>query len=1106
MQIEQAGFVDSSIKKEKGISQYISEGINKDNGMFPGMVNTKAGNDQTKISPAESNGDKTVTYQKPGKNEGETALDQLEEQAQMTPEDRRNQMAVVSNTTAPEDYQKMWEDGYSMEDMDTRTIITVTDKIQAVLAKAGVDMSAYPDQLTKEQLEKICGNKSVAQQIYSACKELDSVNKLSDESIEYMIRNELPPTFSNFYFAGCSIGETYGTSTGSRTYNSNGGYTSAVYAAHGAKTASSAYSRSVVGSISGNVAGTKGIVVQNAAETQTEAARRAQNTTSTKTETQTTEPPSRKSQYLPISDATFNVMKRSMTRILNEAGLEATDENFQSCKWLLDRQLSVTPENILYLQDLKSYSLDQLSEKEVVTSMLQSVSEGKSPFEAIMLKGYSMMDIAEQAVETIAQTQEEDLAYCIDQGEEITVSNLKKAVNYRMQGGEAVSVPTGREVALIRARRQIEEVRLVMTAEANYSLLKRGFSIDTKPIEDLIEQLKAQENAYYRRIFENHGVENASLKASYLAQTEQIFSELQDMPAYVLNKDIAGESITDVYEKGAVLKDTLDKANEDYETLKTVPMAELGDSIQKAFQNVDDILQDLDMECSEANQRAVRILAYNQIPITRESILEIKVADQKMQQAFTHMTPSVTLEMIRQNRNPLDMSIDELNELAEDIQDKTFGQDEEKFSRYLWKLEQNKQITQEERESYIGIYRLISQVEKGDHQAIGALLQQGAPVTMRNLLTAVRSQKKMGMDYEIGDDFGGVNQKPYNKPIDQQIETAFIQNTVSQIKEIITPEKLQGMDQEQLMNMTPEQLQEYLQEQSTQQMQELEQQQNIEYAKEQLAYYSKAAVCSEDVYAILDHYDMKNTMMNVISVARMMENPNEMFQKLWKGSSSQEKQQTVAALKEQIFQRFGEAVKTPEEMATAQEELAELAENVMKGMIIEEKNPTSLDLREMKILCNQFQLCANRAKEENYMVPVQIGDQVTGVNLKIVRGKKEKGFVEVIFHGENTGKVAASFETRRGGISGMIATDKEETRAFFQENLEYLKEQIKFSPDQETDISVAMITGLSLSYYEAHNLRHHDTDEFSPVQTKQLYGIAESFLKTVYSMTAGSVE
>lgn len=1116
MQIDQTGFVDSSIKKEKGIAQYVTD-VNKNDGMFPGVVQTKSENAQTQISPAESNGDMTVTYQKPGKNEEDTVADKLQEQAELTPEERRNQMAVVSNTTAPEDYQKMWEDGYSMEDMDTSTIVTVTDKIKAVLAKAGVDMSIYPDKLSREQIEKISGNKVVAQQIYTACQQMEKISKLSDESMEYMIRNELPPTFSNIYFAGSSIGETYGTASTGRSYNSSGSYARVVsaYASQPAK-GSSAYSRSVVGSVAQNH---KGVVVESSTGQQVASTSaygkngakingtngQAQGAAQTATEEAVKEPPSRASQYLPISDATFNVMKRSMTRILNEAGLEANDENFATCKWLLDRQLPVTPENILYLKDLQNYSIDQLTEKEVVKSMLHAVAEGKSPFEAIMLKGYSMVDMAEEAVETIEQAQDEDIAYCINQGDEITISNLKKAENYRMMGGYADPLPTGREVALIRARRQIEEVRLVMTVEANYSLIKRGFAIDTKPIEQLIELFKEQENAYYRRVFENHGVENPSLKARYLAQTEQIFSELKDMPAYVINKDIASESINDVYEKGAILKDTMEKANEDYETLKTVPRADLGDSILKAFQNVDDILTDLDMELSESNQRAVRILAYNQIPITEESIKEIKVADQKMQMAFSHMTPSVTLEMIRQNKNPLDMSIEELNALAEDIQGKTLGQDEEKFSRYLFKLEQNHQITQEERESYIGIYRLISQVEQGDHQAIGALLQQGAPVTMRNLLTAIRSQKKIGMDYEIGDNFDGVVEKEYNKPIDQQIETAFIQNTASQIKEMISPEKLQGMTHEQLMNMTPEQLQEYLMEQSAQQTtQELEEQQNIEYAKQQLEYYSKASICSEDVYAILDHYDMKNTMMNALSVARMMENPNEMFRKLWKSGSSKDKQDAVAAMRDQIFKRFGEAVKTPDEMAAAQEELADLAEDAMKGMIMEEPNPTSLDVREMRLLCNQFRLCVNRAKDESYMVPVQIGDQVTGVNLKIVRGKKEKGFVEIIFQGERTGKVAASFETRNGGISGMIATDREETRAFFQENLGYIKDQIKFSPDQETDISVAMVTELSLSYYESHHLRHTDADIYSEVQTKQLYGIAESFLKTVHSMTGNS--
>ena len=49
----------------------------------------------------------------------------------------------------------------------------------------------------------------------------------------------------------------------------------------------------------------------------------------------------------------------------------------------------------------------------------------------------------------------------------------------------------------IRAKRQLEEIRLAMTAEANYALLKKGISIDTKPLEELVENLKEQENAIY---------------------------------------------------------------------------------------------------------------------------------------------------------------------------------------------------------------------------------------------------------------------------------------------------------------------------------------------------------------------------------------------------------------------------------------------------------------------------------------------------------------------------------------------------------------------------------------------------------------------------------
>lgn len=65
-------------------------------------------------------------------------------------------------------------------------------------------------------------------------------------------------------------------------------------------------------------------------------------------------------------------------------------------------------------------------------------------------------------------------------------------------GGD--NVYTERGLSLLTARRQLEETRLLMTVQANYSLLRQGISIDTEPLEKLVEDLKNQENSYYRGV------------------------------------------------------------------------------------------------------------------------------------------------------------------------------------------------------------------------------------------------------------------------------------------------------------------------------------------------------------------------------------------------------------------------------------------------------------------------------------------------------------------------------------------------------------------------------------------------------------------------------
>ena len=57
--------------------------------------------------------------------------------------------------------------------------------------------------------------------------------------------------------------------------------------------------------------------------------------------------------------------------------------------------------------------------------------------------------------------------------------------------------------------------------------------------------------------------------------------------------------------------------------------------------------------CIRDSRRAVRILAYNSTEITEDNIKQIKSVDEKVQRAFSDMTPAVTIEMIKRGISPV---------------------------------------------------------------------------------------------------------------------------------------------------------------------------------------------------------------------------------------------------------------------------------------------------------------------------------------------------------------------------------------------------------------------------------------------------------------------
>lgn len=629
-------------------------------------------------------------------------LEELSEKAGMTNTDLQQMyMTVMSNNTSPEEFGKMLEEGYQVTDLDVETVVTILDQIKVSLAKGGADISGFTDTLDQTTLEEILGNSGYAEALSQP---------LSEDAVAYMVQNDMEPTPENIFKARYSVG--------SYPRENREMWEEALYV--------------------------------------------------------------------------------QMEQIIASSGFEVNAESRAGAEFLVQHDIPLTAEKLnLYLQ-IHPFTRE-IPENELVKMVQKQVIDGKDPAKANLTETETIYEKAIRIQQDVYEISEEAVETTIEKEEPLDIRHLKKnqelldqdardpevsgqetpdqkvsdrealnqeALHQKVSDREVMNqeVPdperTDQELALVTAKRQLEEIRLRMTVEANLKLLRSDYQIDTVPLEKLVEDLKQMEER-----LQAQGITEA-------AEVSEKLRQLSWMPADTIGKVVTRDipfTVEALHEQGKVIQLEYDKAFRDYETMQTMPRADLGDSIRKAFRNVDEILTGMGKDPSEENRRAVRILGYNSLEITEENLQKALDADAEVQALFERMKPGRVLQLIRDGLDPLHTNIRELNIYFEK-QESGFSEQAESYSRFLYQLDQKGGITPEERESYLGIYRLMHQVEKSDGQATGFLMANEAEATLENLLTAVRSGKRGEMDYRVDDEFGGVSSKWLGKSIVDQIQ------------------------------------------------------------------------------------------------------------------------------------------------------------------------------------------------------------------------------------------------------------------------------------------------------------------------------------------------
>lgn len=769
-----------------------------------------------------------------------------------------------------------------------------------------------------------------------------------------------------------------------------------------------------------------------------------------------------------VEQSAFEELLPQIETIIADSGLEVNEENVEIAKWLCDNGVPVTGDMI---RDYKTL--------------------------------HETMDVPPEALKE--RIIDEVIDGCMPEGADLAVPSRGEAADRLAQlvhtDEEALRAVFRTEADFITAKRQLEEIRLSMTIDAARTMEAKGIHLDVNNLVKIVDELKVMERQAAEQLLVEAGVPASDENIEMAAKTLQARRDILQAPVSVFGvtaqtadtdtiEDVARAanearirqqqtpvSSPDVTMATADADTTEVTANdaenlrmrvaESYETVGTEVRGDLGDSIRKAFSNIDSILEELEIPITEANERAVRILAYNQMPLTKENILMMKEYDDKVTSLVSNLKPAVVTELIRRQENPLEMTIDELSRKVSGIS-REITADDIPFRKYIWKLDHTGGVTPEERKSMIGIYRLLDKVEKSDGAVIGQVIKDGRELSFSSLLSAVRSRKAQGMDQAVDDDFGGLEHiVAKSESISDQIGAAFGENVVMKLKKQLSPSVLR--DRKEMVMEEPLEL--VLDECRT----------GEESAGEEAAYYEEraaeirriAAQGDSELIRFLKQLELPDSMINIHLMKNFLEQGGKAYLKYFTREEGE---------------RLADSFDDPEGLQEVYEELDEV-HSVQFEEAKEQPDVHYEQVRDLARMAGSISFYRQMRRFQKYEVPIVTDRGVTSCSVTVRQGREsEKGTVEIAVESPQFGSVQATFKVTGSRVSGFITSEEEQA----------LRTSEDIMKQFEKDLGMNGFTMERENYARGRRNSFHLGDRVEETATNdRLYLVAKLFIQNV---------
>ncbi len=705
------------------------------------------------------------------------------------------------------------------------------------------------------------------------------------------------------------------------------------------------------------------------------------------------------------SVALVEQMRQQIDRAIEQAGYEPSPESYKAALFMMDNELAVTPDTIKKYMEFQDLAGQSVREAEIPADDEQ-MAELKA--EELYAKTNSV------AVEAVYELAVEDKEITISAAYAKTISLSQKKskpkyepeeINRILQGyGENGTEAQQRAVTAIR---QMEEIRLSMTVSMAGRLAKMNMSIDTKELSRVVDTLKQIEN---QMIKEKLGASATPENVEIYKTLNEHMETLAEAHMGVLGAPLKGAEFTvrGLYDAGAeaefdgtpesteisfshaqesadsVGAASFEKVRRSYEAVGTAPRSDMGDSIAKAFSNVDDIIADLGFEVNIETRRAVKILGYNSISITPENINQVMEYDRQVNELMDAFYPEAVLGAIKDGINPLDVPIDELVDMVRAHNYNEGVTEAENFATYLMDVEKQGSITKEERQSYIGIYRAMNKLAKSGDREAGWIFANGSRLTVRNLMAAMRSRRTAGASFGVDDSFGALEAGGIENSITDQIESAFA-----------GIEKFNSLDKA---------VERYIEENQ------------LEYSMTNAFAVDAMLKSSGGIYQMVSEI-MEKLKFSTNVKDEMIDAETENMADSLSGEEI-EIELTMESILEQIENKSDISLTYDD----IRDRITELMYSAGAAGII-----TAADISAIKTVNAGLNIVSRMAKNDRYQIPVDTEEGVKVMNLTIKSGQGDRGSISVFIEGNEMGTVSARvFVVNENTLAGYIESSTSE--------------------------------------------------------------------------------